>query len=378
MSIEIERRFLITRLASVKDNLYFFQNAKSKHSIKQGYLSPTDRGQSVRVRIKNEKEASITTKFGRGFVREENKFPVDVNLAKSLFRCCLYRLEKTLYIFDGWEISFYHGPLTGVVIAEYELDSVGEKIPPFPSCFKEYFEVTNSINNFILAKMATDLGGSAPNIVSPIPLCHQFVNPVLKVVITGGPCSGKSTIFEALKKIRRDIHFVPEVATILISQLGLEPKGDNYLAVRKFQRVVHQVQQIFESAAVEQATCSFDKKSAVLFDRGLVDNAAYLSGGLAEWTEYLNTTTEQEYGCYDLVICLDVLPKDVYEKRLSGNPARYENYEQARKLGDRIADVWSGHPHFVRIPNFISWRMKEELAIEALNNFVPVRFWKQG
>jgi len=237
--------------------------------------------------------------------------------------------------------------------------------------------VTNSINNFILAKMAIDLGGFASNIVNPVLLCCRFIKPVPKVVITGGPCSGKSTIFETLKKIRRDIHFVPEVATILISQLGLEPKGD-YLIVRRFQRAVHQVQQIFESAAVERATCSFDKKSAVLFDRGLVDNAAYLSGGLAEWTEYLNTTTEQEYGCYDLVICLDVLPKDVYEKRLSGNPARYENYEQARKLGDKIADVWSGHPHFVRIPNFATWRIKEELAVETLNNFVPVRLWKRG
>ena len=166
---------------------------------------------------------------------------------------------------------------------------------------------------------------------------------------------------------------MPEVATILISQLGLKPKGD-YLAVRRFQRAVHQVQQIFESAAVEQATCSLDKKSAVLFDRGLVDNAAYLSGGLAEWTEYLNTTTEQEYGCYDLVICLDVPPKDVYEKKLAGNPARYENYEQAKKLGDRIADVWSGHSNFVRIQNFDTWRIKEKVAIEALNNFVPVGF----
>ena len=136
MPPEIERRFLITKLTSVKDSFYFFKNAKSKHSIKQGYLSQTDRGQSVRVRIKNEKEASITTKFGRGFVREENKFPVDVNLAKSLFRCCLYRLEKTLYIFDGWEVSFYHGPLTGVVIAECELASVGKKFRLFQAVSK--------------------------------------------------------------------------------------------------------------------------------------------------------------------------------------------------------------------------------------------------
>src|SRR3989338_9314642 len=132
MHPEIERRFLITKMANGYET--FFQNVKSKHRIKQGYLSPTDRGQSVRVRIKNEKEASITTKFERGFVREENKFPVDVNLAKSLFRCCLYRLEKTLYIFDDWEVSFYLGPLAGVIIAEYELASVGEKIPPLPSC----------------------------------------------------------------------------------------------------------------------------------------------------------------------------------------------------------------------------------------------------
>lgn len=57
------------------------------------------------------------------------------------------------------------------------------------------------------------------------------MNAIRKIVITGGPCGGKTTVLNALKKDFNDrAVFVPEVATMLLSGGFPAPEKDLFLS----------------------------------------------------------------------------------------------------------------------------------------------------
>jgi len=101
-----------------------------------------------------------------------------------------------------------------------------------------------------------------------------------------------------------------------------------------------------------------ERKSALLLDRGTVDGAAYLAGGMTEFENVCLTTAHNEYSRYAAVIIIDVPPQNVYDAKKDNNPARGETYAEAAELGRRIVDAWSGHPRVIRIGNHDSFDSK--------------------
>jgi predicted ATPase len=87
------------------------------------------------------------------------------------------------------------------------------------------------------------------------------------IVITGGPCSGKTTIIDALAK--RGHTTVPEAATELIEDPTLEDLRSN---PREFQLQVLRRQLENEGRVLETA----DAGSVVFLDRGVGDGFSYL------------------------------------------------------------------------------------------------------
>ena len=132
MSQEIERKFLI------KDSSYR-DMAFSSYRIIQGYIC-TDRGRTVRVRIRNEK-GFLTIKGAstdNGLSRYEWEHEIPVEEARELMKLCQPgMIDKTRYLVKygkhTFEVDEFYGENEGLVVAEVELGSVDEEyeVPTF-------------------------------------------------------------------------------------------------------------------------------------------------------------------------------------------------------------------------------------------------------
>ncbi len=114
--------------------------------------------------------------------------------------------------------------------------------------------------------------------------------PVYTVVLTGGPCGGKTSseaqLSATLAEAGFDVYFAPEVPSILIrggaAYPGLAPENSHQLLV--FEKGIVDLQlQVEESfLAVARST---GRPSVVVLDRGLLDIPAYLPR--ENWLEML-------------------------------------------------------------------------------------------
>lgn len=130
MALEIERKFFVI------DDKYKAL-ATGKREIKQGYLSRA-KERTVRIRIADN-AAYITIKgVNRGSVRQEFEYEIPVPDAMQLLALCVPPIvEKTRHLvpWEGrtWEVDEFHGPNTGLVLAEIELPDKEAivSLPPF-------------------------------------------------------------------------------------------------------------------------------------------------------------------------------------------------------------------------------------------------------
>ena len=194
-----------------------------------------------------------------------------------------------------------------------------------------------------------------------------------KIVITGGPCGGKTT---ALSRIQRDLSHlgytvltVPETATSLISG-GVAPWtcGTN-AEYQKCQMLLQmQKEQVFEQAA---ATMS-DEKIVIVCDRGELDNKAYMTDEeFAEVLGFLGKTEIELRDDYDAVFHLVTAAKGAEEfYTLENNGARYESVEEAAALDDKFIAAWTGHPHFRVIDNRSDFEDKMRHLMREITYFL--------
>ena len=349
---EIERRY---RVGEYDRNIL---RSKSVF-IEQGYF---DKTRDLRVRIINGKTAVLTRKTGRGLKRHEENERIGLKAARFELESTPYVIQKRRYFKNGWEVDFFEGPLTGLVLAEFEMKKTSQ-IVVVPPWLRDVTEVTETLSNRLLAHVAYDLTCEADGERRPIK--DYLPKKVPSIVITGPPCSGKSTIMTLWRaEFGKILHCVPETATIIIDTVGVKPPFGDSAAMRDFQRTIYRVQHSFEKAAHRQAFN--DGKTALLLDRGTVDGAAYMPRGLPDLERICETSVAEEYARYDGVICLDLPPRAAYEQNCKNNPARTETYDQAKTLGEHIVKVYSGHPNF----HFVRGNTVEEKVIGAHKAFM--------
>ena len=199
---------------------------------------------------------------------------------------------------------------------------------------------------------------------------HMTVN---KIVLTGGPCAGKTTalnwISNYFSKRGYTVLFVPETATELISN-GVAPWtcGTNY-EYQTFQARLQKIkEQIFEDAS---RTMKNDK-ILIVCDRGMLDNKAYMKEAeFKRLLRELGSSETRERDSYDAVFHLVTAAKgkeEVYT--LANNQARTETPEQARALDDKIIAAWTGHPHFRIIDNSTDFEEKLERLLKEIASFL--------
>lgn len=333
--------------------------------IEHGYVANMP-GYVLRVVIIDGEEANIARRFGSGRERQQepaDPMPLDIAPARFLLESCPYRLVKRRFFRDEWKFDLYEGQLKGLATAEIVMED-RDRDPVFPSWIHEAKEVTRSVTSFHLAKMAWNLGeGDKSAIRDRLPV------RVPRIILTGAPCSGKSSSMAALQKeLGPLVHCVPEVATIIIAQVGITPPFDDPFSIRKFQQAIYKVQKAFEDASEMHARR--ENKHALLLDRGTLDNAAYLPGGLPEFERICRTNRQHEFSQYDMVLSLDVPPEQVYNEMMGNNAARKEPYAEAAALGKKFVDIWSSHPKCIRISSTGTWDEKYEKIRRTILEFI--------
>lgn len=124
MHIETERKFL------VKDDRYKAEAVRSVH-IRQGYIAH-DAGNTVRVRIKDDKGILTIKGATHGFSRPEWEREIPLEDAQELFALCKSgSIDKIRHIVPAaggrcFEVDEFLGENEGLVMAEIELGTEDE------------------------------------------------------------------------------------------------------------------------------------------------------------------------------------------------------------------------------------------------------------
>ncbi len=201
---------------------------------------------------------------------------------------------------------------------------------------------------------------------------------ILKIVITGGPCAGKTTALDKLDKALHEdgdtVIFVNETATELIQQ-GMRPFGDekDRLELIDFQRLILKVQLDKEEARLKAAERVKNEYVSILHDRGASDNGAYLDDKEFEQIlEEKRVTKEELLGRYDLVIHLVSTAIDKEECYVN-SAERKETPQEARRLDARTVRMWSKHPNLIVLFNDGTAEEKVEMVIKVIRYFKKYR-----
>jgi len=354
---EHERRFLVL---SIDPDI---RRGTPQHIV-QAYM---DGDSGPRIRTIDDRRATSTAKVGKGFSRQEQNYngKIPIGYARFLIERLRYQVAKKRYKRDGWEVDFFEGPLAGLVLAEFETSDPNAEIV-LPSWIHAAIDVTDTLSNRMLAKLAYDLSQHGAD--RPI-RDYIVTSPVLKLVITGGPCSGKTkALAELRKRFGNRVAFVPEIATIIIGQVGILPPAHDAVAMLDFQRTVYRVQRRLEDGACRQALR--DGKKLVIVDRGTVDSAAYMTRGLDDLAHVAGGPIREEYARYAGVLCLATPSEAIYRKFSGNNSARSETYPQAEAVGERIRQVWKGHKRFIFIENGTGWKKKLDAIVHHVQVFL--------
>jgi predicted ATPase len=147
-----------------------------------------------------------------------------------------------------------------------------------------------------------------------------------RLVVTGGPCSGKSTLIEALS--RSGFKTAREAAIEVINE-GMRRRGlDEFTQWRKSQPVEFQLDVDRQQRAIEREFCASD---IVFCDRSRIDGVAYLRQAGCEVPASLSQKALKNYAI-EAVILLDTL--ESFEVR--SETGRADSREDAARIREEL------------------------------------------
>ena len=222
-----------------------------------------------------------------------------------------------------------------------------------------------------LRKLAVIFGVSVDDLLKRIEGGPQ--TEVTKIVVTGGPCAGKSTamswIQNAFTQMGYTVLFIPETATELITG-GVAPWtcATNGEFQKCLLRLQLEKERVFELGAKTMDT----PKVLIVCDRGALDNKAYMDGlEFANVLEYLDTNEIELRDTYDAVFHLVTAAKGAEEfYTTANNSARTETTEEAAEIDDKLISAWTGHPHLRVIDNSSGFEDKMRRLIAEISSFL--------
>ena len=196
---------------------------------------------------------------------------------------------------------------------------------------------------------------------------------ISKIVITGGPCAGKTTgmswIQNAFTERGYTVLFIPEIATELISG-GVAPWtcGSNGEYQKCQLKLQMEKEKVFEYAARTMES----EKILIVCDRGALDNKAYMTDAeFAVAANYVGANEVELRDGYDAVFHLVTAAKGAQKfYTTANNTARTETPEEAAALDDKLIAAWTGHPHLRIIDNAEGFEEKMKCLIKEIALFL--------
>ena len=196
---------------------------------------------------------------------------------------------------------------------------------------------------------------------------------ITKIVITGGPCAGKTTamswIQNTFTNLGYHVIFIPECATELINAGISSITCKN---AENFQNTLFKLQLEREKIYEEATKNIISNKILIVCDRGIMDSKAFLNN--LEFNSILSSINKNEIELrdnYDAVFHLVSAAKgaeDFYT--LENNKARTETIEEAIAIDNKLIEAWNGHPHFRIIDNSSNFEDKMKKLLKEISLFL--------
>jgi CYTH domain-containing protein/predicted ATPase len=176
---------------------------------------------------------------------------------------------------------------------------------------------------------------------------------VPKIVLTGGPCAGKTTAISEMSTWARETGYlpiiVPEAATFLMAA-GLDPRDLNFQPAV----LAHVVNTEASLEKYAQALMAKGHRPVLICDRGLWDQSAYMDvDEFRELCRLHDVQADKAKGDrYDGVIFMRsaaVGAERFYSSE--SNERRYESLAEAKVLDERTLHAWAGVSHLGIVDN---------------------------
>uniref|UniRef100_A0A0A9VVL2 NadR/Ttd14 AAA domain-containing protein n=1 Tax=Lygus hesperus TaxID=30085 RepID=A0A0A9VVL2_LYGHE len=185
---------------------------------------------------------------------------------------------------------------------------------------------------------------------------QQRETTVYRLVLTGGPCGGKTTgqarLSTFFENLGWKVYRVPETATLLLSG-GVDWREMTADQGCKFQENLLKTMLQIENTFFELGGTG-RRNTLIICDRGAMDASAFITR--EQWESIMTANgwnnVELRDNRYDHIIHLVTSAKgaeDFYSTE--DHSCRNENIELARELDDKAASAWVGHPYFDVIDN---------------------------
>jgi len=194
---------------------------------------------------------------------------------------------------------------------------------------------------------------------------------VWRLVLTGGPCGGKTTAQITLATFFESLGWrvfrVPETATILLGggvSFALLDDKQRLEFQENLLKTMFQMEDTYFSLATTQ-----NRNCIVICDRGAMDCAAYLPK--ADWDGILEKNSLHEVDIrdnrYDQVIHLVSAARGAEEHYTrSNNKSRTEDIELAITNDRLVGEAWVGHPYYELIDNSTDFETKMRRLCRAV------------
>lgn len=204
------------------------------------------------------------------------------------------------------------------------------------------------------------------------------MNVIKRIVLTGGPCAGKTTalvkVIEHFSSLGFKVFTIPEVPT-MFTQAGMDYLTNNPDFFYEGEKATLEVQIGLEDKFYRMAeTCT--EPVIIVCDRGTMDISAYMEPQMWDKiTKAVGTsTTELRDRRYDAVLHLVSAANGAEQfYTTSNNAQRLEmadahGLEVARELDKKVIAVWTGHSHHRVINNHENFDNKLYRVLKEISN----------
>lgn len=203
-----------------------------------------------------------------------------------------------------------------------------------------------------------------------MPLPKPIFKPFVACLI-GGPASGKTSVLKAIRHSfsGEEVIIVREAAAYLLRNNFPRPDGTTKRQ-QAFQDAIVNRQMRLEKLA--RARAKHNRVPIIVCDRGILDTAAYLFGGLPEFEERYGLTPAEVFKRYDLVVELASVASvpSLYNREIKSSSHLSEDIPKALHLAKVTSDLWRQHPRHWHVDLKKTVEEKSAVVIDRLKKMV--------